>query len=79
MNYIFIKKVLFLIKIVHQQILCVGIWVVFSVATIATMILAVTAGLLGLKFLHFDKAEKYAHELAGATIMACGFAIVFGL
>lgn len=53
--------------------------IVFSVATIATMILAVTAGVLGLNFLHFDKAEKYAHELAGATIMACGFAIVFGL
>lgn len=53
--------------------------VIFSAATIATMMIAVTAGLLGLKALRLTSFEKYAHELAGATIMACGLAIICGL
>ena len=53
--------------------------VIFSVATIATMLVAVTLGYLGLKALRFKKIEAYAHELAGATIMACGVLILCGL
>ena len=53
--------------------------VIFSIATIATMLIAVTFGYLGLKALRFKKLEAYAHELAGATIMACGIAILCGL
>lgn len=53
--------------------------VIFSVATIATMLLAVTLGYLGLEALKFKKLETYAHELAGVTIMACGIAILYGL
>ena len=53
--------------------------VIFSVATIATMLLAVTFGYLGLEALRFKKLETYAHELAGVTIMACGVAILCGL
>lgn len=53
--------------------------VIFSVATIATMMAAVACGMLGLNALRFKRIEKYAHELAGAAIMACGLAILCGL
>lgn len=53
--------------------------VIFSAATIATMMLAVACGLRGLRALRFEKLGSYAHEIAGGTIMACGLAIIFGL
>ncbi|MBR6408802.1 MAG: hypothetical protein IKS23_00985 [Alphaproteobacteria bacterium] len=53
--------------------------IVFSIATISTMMIAVGFGYMGLKALRFQKLEKYAHELAGSTIMACGIAILCGL
>lgn len=53
--------------------------VIFSVATIATMMLAVTLGILGINALRFKRLEAYAHEIAGGTIMACGLAIICGL
>ncbi|MBR1648098.1 MAG: hypothetical protein IJ689_00690 [Alphaproteobacteria bacterium] len=51
----------------------------FSVATIATMLSAVLCGYIGLQTLRFQKLENYAHELAGITIMACGAMILCGL
>ena len=53
--------------------------VIFSVATIATMMLAVALGILGINALRFHRLEAYAHEIAGGTIMACGVAIICGL
>ena len=53
--------------------------VIFSIATIATMMVAVALGYLGISALRFHKLESYAHELAGATIMICGLAILYGL
>jgi hypothetical protein len=53
--------------------------VIFSVATIATMLIAVALGYLGISALRFKKMEAYAHELAGFTIMACGLLILCGL
>lgn len=53
--------------------------VIFSVATIATMLFAVTLCYMGINALRFNRLEKYAHEIAGGTIMACGLAIIFGL
>ena len=53
--------------------------VIFSVATIATMMLAVTLGILGINALRFNRLEAYAHEIAGGTVMACGLAIICGL
>lgn len=52
---------------------------IFSVTTIATMMLAVTLGTLGINALRFNRLETYAHEIAGGTIMACGLAIICGL
>lgn len=53
--------------------------VIFSVATIATMMAAVALGMLGINALRFNRLEAYAHEIAGTTIMACGLAIICGL
>lgn len=53
--------------------------VIFSVATIATMMLAVTLGILGINALRFNRLEAYAHEIAGGAIMLCGLAIIAGL
>lgn len=53
--------------------------VIFSVATIGTMMLAVALGILGINALRFKRLEAYAHEIAGGTIMACGVAIICGL
>ncbi len=53
--------------------------IIFSVATIATMTIAVTCCLLGINALHFNRLENYAHEIASGTIMACGIAIICGL
>lgn len=52
---------------------------IFSAATIVTMMLAVAFGVLGIGALRFQRLEKYAHEIAGCTIMACGIAIICGL
>lgn len=50
---------------------------VFSLATIATMLTAVTAGYYGLKLLRFNWVERFASEIAGATVMLCGVVIAF--
>ena len=54
------------------------VWVslVFSLATIATMVALVMAGHFGLNMLRFPWLEKFAPEIAGCTVMACGLAIV---
>jgi len=52
---------------------------VFSAVTIATMLAAVMVARMGVSFLPMAKMQKYAHVMAGATILLCGLAIVFGL
>lgn len=51
----------------------------FSAATIATMLAAVATGMLGITALRLSFLERYAHELAGATIALCGLGILLGL
>ena len=53
--------------------------VLFSLATMATMLVMVTLGVFGLNKFKFTFVEKYAHELAGTMIMACGVAMICGL
>ena len=48
----------------------------FSLATIATMTGLVLAGRFGLNILRFPWLERFAPEIAGGTVMACGLAIV---
>lgn len=51
--------------------------IVFSICTIATMMLAVALGVKGLSLLRFHWLEHHSGEVAGATIMLCGIAIAF--
>ena len=50
---------------------------VFSLITIATMIVMVTAASYGFKFLPMKKIERYTHALAGGTIFVCGLGMLF--
>lgn len=49
----------------------------FGVATIGTMLGAVLIGLEGAERLPFRGMERWAHSLAGLTILLCGVAIQF--
>lgn len=48
---------------------------VFAIATVLTMSLAVVLGLVGIRLVAFGPLERYAHALAGATVLACGLGI----
>ncbi|MGD8331327.1 MAG: sulfite exporter TauE/SafE family protein [Acidobacteriota bacterium] len=50
---------------------------VFAAATLLTMCAVVTFGLAGMQLLAFSQMERYAHAIAGATILACGLGIRF--
>lgn len=54
--------------------------IIFSVITLLTMLGLVMSSLFGLKMFSLNKAEKYTHAIAGASILCCGLAIqVLGL
>ncbi len=50
---------------------------VFGAATIATMLGAVLLANSGVNFLPLAKVQRFAHVIAGATIVLCGLAIQF--
>lgn len=49
----------------------------FGVVTLVTMLSVVLLGRAGVSFVRFQNVQRYAHALGGATILACGLAIVF--
>lgn len=51
----------------------------FSAATIGTMLFMVAAGMLGLRYVKIHFLQRYAHETAGFTILLCGLLILCGL
>jgi ABC-type nickel/cobalt efflux system permease component RcnA len=55
------------------------VWValVFTAVTLATMLGLVLSSLYGLKQISLKPVEKYAHVIAGASILCCGLAMVF--
>jgi ABC-type nickel/cobalt efflux system permease component RcnA len=50
---------------------------VFAVVTISTMLACVMVAYYGLARVRFGGLERYAHALAGLTILLCGVAITF--
>ena len=50
---------------------------VFGMVTVLTMLATVALAVKGLENIRLRAFERYAHALAGSTIMACGLAIVF--
>lgn len=55
----------------------VMVTIIFSTATVVTMMLVVTTSLLGFKILPKINIERYMHAIAGATIFLCGISIEF--
>jgi ABC-type nickel/cobalt efflux system permease component RcnA len=55
----------------------VGIVAIFGIVTTAVMLATVFLGRAGVSFLPMQKAQRYSHALAGATILLCGLAIEF--
>lgn len=50
--------------------------VVYTVFTLATMILLVTMGFYGFSFLKTNKLERYMHAIGGFTIFICGAGMI---
>ena len=50
---------------------------IFGIATVATMLLAVFVGIKGTSLIRFKKQEKYLHLVAGIIILISGTGIVF--
>ena len=57
----------------------IGVAVIFSVVTIATMLSVVLILSFGINLIPLRRAERYSHVIAGATILLCGIAIQMGL
>ncbi|MCW3108702.1 MAG: hypothetical protein JWQ09_3208 [Segetibacter sp.] len=51
--------------------------IVYTIFTLAAMLLMVVLGYYGFSFLKTEKLEKYVHALGGMTIFICGAGMVF--
>lgn len=49
----------------------------FSAATLTTMLLTVTAGFYGSRAFVFPRLERWSHLTAGAVLSFCGFGMIF--
>lgn len=61
----------------HSYGLMMQVAIVFSVITIATMLVVVLLGARGLELLPAGRLERYSHALAGAAVLLSGLAIRF--
>ena len=61
----------------HNIFAVILISLVFSIATILTMLVIVFSGLYGLSFLQTEKINKHIHTLAGFSILVYGVSIQF--
>ncbi len=57
--------------------LIVAVAVVFSTITVATMLACVAVTMIGLEKLRLPATGRYAHAVAGASVLACGVLISF--
>lgn len=51
--------------------------VAFAITTLATMAVLTVLGAAGVQHLRLGRLERYTHAAAGATVTACGLAIIF--
>lgn len=61
----------------HSTMGLILVTVLFSIATIGTMLVVVMVSLWGINLIPMEKLERYTHALAGAAICLSGCAIVF--
>jgi hypothetical protein len=55
----------------------VAVTLVFSTATIGTMLATVFLARAGVQFVNVKLLQRYSHAIAGATILLCGLAMQF--
>ncbi len=60
----------------HNYSQMIILTIVFSLITITTMIVLVTAASYGFKFFPVKKLERHSHTLAGGTIFLCGLGML---
>ena len=60
----------------HNSLALVMVTTIFAVCTIATMLLMTCLGLKGIELLKINKWERYAHALAGSSILLCGICLL---
>jgi hypothetical protein len=58
----------------HGMLLLILVYTIF---TLATMVLMVSLGFFGVSIFKTDGLERYMHALGGAAILACGLGMVF--
>ncbi len=63
----------------HNAGSVIAVATVFSLVTIATMVVIVFLGIKGLSFVRMKKLERWMHALAGAIILLSGLLILAGL
>lgn len=51
--------------------------VVYTICTLATMIMMVVLGYYGIAFVKTEKLERYMHAIGGLTVFICGAGMVF--
>jgi sulfite exporter TauE/SafE len=51
--------------------------IVYTCATLLTMLVMVTLGYLGIAFVKTEKIHRYVHALGGLTLFICGLGMVF--
>lgn len=61
----------------HNTMAVIIVAVLFSLATITTMLIMTLLMLKGFSLVKFHILEKYQHVLAGATLALCGAGIIF--
>jgi len=60
----------------HNTFALVAVTLCFSVFTIGTMLMMTVLGLKGVKLLKINKLERYAHAMAGFTVLLCGISVL---
>lgn len=55
----------------------IAVTATFGLVTVLTMLVAVSISFAGLRHVHFPGLHRYGHALTGATLSACGGAILF--
>ena len=73
--------VVFILVSTFVILFALGVPIAFSLglSTVATMLVTVAVGYLGISRLPLGRLERYSHALAGLALVACGLAIQFGM
>ena len=61
----------------HSEMLVIAVAVVFSLITLATMLVCVAITMIGLERIRLPAGSRFGHAAAGALVLGCGVAVSF--